>query len=123
RYLRDALPIYPSTTRKYGGTGLGLAISRRFCQMMGGEIAVESQLGKGSTFTIRLPAHIEAVQPAPLLSRVRPERRAMQPVKGSLILVIDDDQTVCEVMARYLRREGFVVRIATGGREGLGLAR
>src|SRR5437762_13926046 len=123
RLFQEFVQADPSTTRKYGGTGLGLAISRRFCQMMGGEITVESQLGKGSTFTIRVPAHIEALQPAPLLRRVRPERRATQPVKGSLILVIDDDQTVCEAMARYLEREGFVVRTATGGREGLQLAR
>jgi len=112
-----------STTRKYGGTGLGLAISRRFCQMMGGDIAVQSQLGQGSTFTMRLPARIETAQPSPLPRRVRPERLPARDIQGSLILVIDDDETVREVLARYLEREGFQVRTADGGREGLEIAR
>jgi len=50
-----------STTCKYGGTGLGLAITKRFCQMMGGDITVESEPGRGSTFTIHLPRIVDAL--------------------------------------------------------------
>ena len=53
-----------STSRKYGGTGLGLAITRRFCRMMGGDVQVASDPGKGSTFTVRLPATLEVAAPA-----------------------------------------------------------
>ena len=49
-----------ATASQYGGTGLGLAITRRFCQLMGGDVSVESELGQGSTFTIRLPMEVTA---------------------------------------------------------------
>lgn len=49
-------------SRKFGGTGLGLALSRRFCQMMGGEIMAESEYGKGSAFTVRLPAEVHSTE-------------------------------------------------------------
>jgi PAS domain S-box-containing protein len=55
----------PSATRKYGGTGLGLAISKRFCQMMGGHILVESELGKGAMFVVRMPADTRATNLRP----------------------------------------------------------
>jgi signal transduction histidine kinase len=62
-----------STTQKFGGTGLGLAISKRFCQMMGGDITVESEPNRGSTFTVRLPRIVDAPKEAAL--PIRPQRR------------------------------------------------
>jgi len=57
--FQEFTQVDPSSTRRYGGTGLGLTITKRFCQMMGGDVSVESQLEKGSTFTIRLPRNVK----------------------------------------------------------------
>ena len=123
RLFQEFVQADASTTRKYGGTGLGLAISRRFCQMMGGDITVESEPGQGSTFTIRLPAH---VVPSP--ERVAPTlpqstTRATDPGQAPLVLVIDDDDAVRKVTTHFLSRQGFSVATARDGREGLRLAR
>ena len=60
RLFQEFSQASSTTASKYGGTGLGLAISKRFCQMMGGDITVESEPGHGSTFTIRLPRIVDA---------------------------------------------------------------
>ncbi len=72
-----------STTRKYGGTGLGLTISRHFCQIMGGKITAFSQLGQGSTFTVRLPAHVVGGKTKSTLRTQKSASPALLPVKVS----------------------------------------
>jgi adenylate cyclase len=102
--------------RRYGGTGLGLAITRRLCKMMGGDVTVTSESGKGSTFTVRLPAGPETAVDVPDQSARASEESV--PV-GDCVLVIDDDPTARELIANYLRESGFSVVTAAGGREGL----
>jgi CheY-like chemotaxis protein/anti-sigma regulatory factor (Ser/Thr protein kinase) len=121
KLFKDFSQADSSTTRKYGGTGLGLAISRRFCQMLGGDIAVESELGRGSTFTIRLPASAAGDAPVHQASPVPGVKTRLS--NAPLILIIDDDATVRDVVGRFLEREGFSVAKADGGKEGLRLAR
>ncbi|MEP7083934.1 MAG: response regulator, partial [Betaproteobacteria bacterium] len=123
KLFQDFVQADASITRKYGGTGLGLAISRRFCQMMGGDITVASEPGRGSTFTIRVPADCAPPRiPAPPRD-ADATRPGIARSGAPTILVVDDDQTVREVMERFLTREGFSVVTASGGQEGLRLAR
>ncbi len=116
-----------STTRKFGGTGLGLAISRRFCQMLGGDIDVESEEGKGSSFTVRLPLHARgshAPPPAESASALSaPELPVSPRDERAMILVIDDDRNARDILKRHLSKDGFRVVTAADGREGLRLAR
>ena len=117
-----------STTRDYGGTGLGLAISRRFCQMLGGDLTVTSQVGVGSTFTIRLPTNLPGTEVPPEKSSPPDAENVhasgdIDKVKpGSTILVIDDDAEASEIIGRFLEKDGFTVVSALSGEEGLRLA-
>ena len=112
------------------GTGLGLVISKGLCDMMGGAITVESEFGKGSTFTVRIPASI-AAEGEVIDSKVIPasgtgHRRIYSPppgVAGRKVLVIDDDEAVRELVGRYLREEGCTVFEAADGDEGIEMAK
>jgi signal transduction histidine kinase/DNA-binding response OmpR family regulator len=112
-----------STTRDYGGTGLGLPISRRFCQMMGGDITVASTVGRGSTFTIRLPAVVLEVSET---QEVMAEAAAIvtpEPGEEPVVLVIDDDPNALDLLRRTLQGAGVRVVTAGDGEEALSLAR
>ena len=111
-----------STTRKYGGTGLGLAISDRLCRMMGGAIDVKSEPGRGTTFSVRLPADRPGIPDTAAMATVT-EVPGAALTRTNRVLVIDDDATVRNLMRRFLSREGFDVVTAGGGQEGLEFAR
>ena len=105
-----------STARQFGGTGLGLAITRKLAQMMGGDVTVTSELGKGSIFTVRLPA---SEHQTPNSST----RGNAEPRAADCVLVIDDDATARELIAHNLQVAGFSAVTASGGLEGLKLAK
>ncbi len=112
-----------STTRKYGGTGLGLAISKKFCQMMGGDLAVASKLRQGSTFTVTLPATVEEPARDAAAGAARRTEPADRPSAAATVLVIDDEAAARDLVQRALAKEGYGVQTAASGAEGLALAR
>jgi signal transduction histidine kinase/DNA-binding response OmpR family regulator len=114
-----------TTSRKYGGTGLGLVICRKFCQLAGGDVDVKSEYGKGTVFTVRLPADAGRKQEeAPRSGKAKESRSPAGSTNGKgTILVIDDESNSRDLLSRMLSKEGFSVVAASGGEEGLRLAR
>jgi signal transduction histidine kinase/CheY-like chemotaxis protein len=109
-----------ATARDFGGTGLGLTITKTFCRMMSGDVALTSEPGKGTTFTIRLPTEVREPKAE---SATASESSAAPNMEGTPVLVVDDDADTRQVLKRFLNRKGFPVECASSGEEGLRLAR
>jgi len=102
-----------STTRKYGGTGLGLAISKQLVEMMGGEIRVDSEPGKGSRFTF------DVVFEVPEAGKERIFQPALD-LRGLRVLVVDDNAHAREILGAYLEQFSFEVDASATGAEAIG---
>ena len=113
RLFQSFSQVDASTTRKYGGTGLGLAISKHLCEMMGGRIWVESEVGKGSTFTFTIQVHqADEAQPDSLATE--------QPLlAGRRVLVVDDNATNRQILLLQTRSWGIQSTVLSSGKEAL----
>jgi CheY-like chemotaxis protein len=122
-----------STTRQFGGTGLGLSICKDICETMGGHIEVQSEAGKGSTFTVFIPVDLSLLERQHQVGE-KPADNSILPSnypyasggylgEGECVLVIDDDDEARDLIIRTLEKDGFSIAAASNGAQGVALAK
>ncbi len=107
-----------SISRKYGGTGLGLAITKRLVELQGGQIRVESRVGRGSTFTVEIPFETAPAVEIPV--EPLPEQRIAAPTaKQARLLLVEDNAVNQRVVLAMLRKKNYAIDVANNGQEAL----
>ena len=120
RVFHEFQQVDSGVGRSQPGTGLGLTLTRRFANLHGGDVRVESELGRGSVFTISLP--IEAHRAAAVIAPHAAALRAPGDTRP-LVLVVEDDPPAAELLSRQVERAGFQTEVARSGAEALAKAR
>jgi CheY-like chemotaxis protein len=105
-----------SMSRRYGGTGLGLVISRRFANMLGGDLTVQSEAGRGSTFMLTLPCTVAQVATGDRGDAPPPAAPVATSALRGRVLLVEDGPDNQRLISHLLRRAGLEVEIAANGR-------
>ncbi len=108
-----------SISRKYGGTGLGLAITRKLVELQGGTICVESELGKGSKFTVEIPFDVVAREASVAAPVARAIATAASAAGNARLLLVEDNAINQRVVLAMLRKKGYTLDVANNGQEAL----
>lgn len=114
RLFQSFSQVDASTTRKYGGTGLGLSISKRLAKLMGGNVGVESAVGKGSSFWFTV---VLTKQPGP------PKVRSAPRIENLNVLIVDDNDTNRKILSWQMESRGFSFEAVNGGERALSVLR